>query len=263
MCLVLFAWDAHPEYELVLAANRDEFHSRPSAPAGFWDGQPSILAGRDLQAGGTWMGVTRSGRFAAITNYREPAAPEPPRAQSRGFLVRDYLASGQAPLSSAQQLARRGERYSGFNLLLGSPGELAYVSNRGARPTQVETGLHGLSNHLLDTDWPKVHAGRERLEEILAEQHLDREALFALLTNRDAVGGALPGENSMQLTPENLARHYFIQSPVYGTRCATILTVSRNGRMAFEERRFDADGAQTGVSAFEFDRVQAPKEEFS
>lgn len=261
MCLVLFAWNAHPVYELVLAANRDEFHARPSAPADFRDDAPSILAGRDLQAGGTWMGVSRSGRFAAITNYREPVSPQVPLAQSRGFLVRDFLLAENKPASAAGDLAASGDRYRGFNLLLGWPGELFYVSNREAGSSLVEAGVHGLSNHLLDTDWPKVHAGRERLHALLCEERIEREALFALLTDREAIGGALPGEFGVRLTPENLARHLFIQSPVYGTRCASVLLITRGGRVVFEERRFDEAGVQTGVSMFEFDRAQAPMEE--
>lgn len=258
MCLVLFAWDAHPRYELVVVANRDEFHARPSAAAAFWQDRPGLLAGRDLQAGGTWMGVTGDGRFAAITNYREPSAPEVPLELSRGFLVRDFLTSRTAPLAAAKELQREGKRYRGFSLLLGRPGELVYVSNRSKSVLAVAPGVHGLSNHLLDTDWPKVHEGRERLARIVEQDCVDRAALLRLMTDRSPVGGTLPGGVAPRLAPEDLVRHYFIESPVYGTRSTTVLLAGRDGRIEFEERRFSAGGVQEGVETFEFKRSPGP-----
>ena len=255
MCLILFAWNAHPDYELVVAANRDEFHARPTAAASFWQDEPTVLAGRDLQAGGTWMGVSRNGRFAAITNYREPAAPEIPLERSRGVLVRDFLTSRAGPGVTAENLEHDGSQYRGFNLLLGHPGELDYVSNRGRPAETVAPGIHGLSNHLLNTDWPKIHEGRERLADIVERDDIDREALFALMTDRSPVGGTLPGGEVPRLAPEDLVRHYFIGSPVYGTRSTTVLLIGRNGRVIFEERRFNPQGEYDGVSAFEFERV--------
>jgi uncharacterized protein with NRDE domain len=252
MCLILFAWQAHPRYELALAANRDEFHQRPAQAADFWDDPPELLAGRDVQAGGTWIGVERGGRFAAITNYREPDAGEIKGQLSRGSLVRDYLAGEEKPLNAAKVLAAGGERFSGFNLLLGRPGELAYTSNRGSGPVPVKPGVHGLSNHLLDTAWPKVREGRARLAEHLQDERIDIEAIFRLMTDRTAVGGELPRHVSPGLAPEDLVRHYFIVSPYYGTRCTTVLLLGRDGCVYFEERRFDSAGEADGVSKFEF-----------
>ena len=252
MCLILFAWQAHPRYELVLAANRDEFHQRPAAPAAFWPEQPKVLAGRDLEAGGTWLGVTRDARFAALTNYRETAHRAHDTGRSRGLLVNSWLAGAGEPLTSARELADAGEAYRGFNLLLGRPGELAYVSNRGAEPQCVPGGVHGLSNHLLDTDWPKVRAGRRCLAALLEREAVDREALFELLADPHPVEGALPAGAAARLSPENLARQVFIRSPVYGTRCSTVLLVDREGGVRFEERRFDADGRPAGVARFSF-----------
>lgn len=252
MCLILFAWQAHPRYELVLAANRDEFHDRPAEPARFWPDQPEILAGRDLEAGGTWLGVTRSGRFAALSNYREAARSAAGERRSRGLLVSRWLSADDEPLAAARRLDNEGGEYHGFNLLLGRAGELAYVSNRAAGLQSVAAGVHGLSNHLLDTDWPKVHAGRERLAALLADAVVDKERLFDLLADDQAVGGGLPGGVAARLAPENLARQLFIRSPVYGTRCSTVLMIDREGKVVFEERRFDAAGNPAGTERFAF-----------
>jgi len=252
MCLILFAWQAHPRYELLLAANRDEFHARPTAPAAFWPEQPDILAGRDLEAGGTWLGVTRDGRFAALTNYRESGRTGRSAPRSRGLLVNDWLVGAGAPLEAARRLATDGDAYGGYNLLLGRPGELAYLSNRGAGPRAVAAGVHGLSNHLLDTAWPKVRAGRERLQALLASAHVDTERLFDLLADAAPTEGTLPDGVAARLAPENLARQLFIRSPVYGTRCSTVLLIERSGRVQFEERRFDADARPAGTTRHAF-----------
>ena len=251
MCLILFTWQTHPRYSLVVAANRDEFHQRPSAVADFWADHPQILAGRDLQAGGTWLGVTRSGRFAAITNYREPLVPELSLERSRGHLVRDYLNDGKAPLPCARELLSQGSAYSGFNLLLGTPDSLAWVSNRSDEALTVTAGSHGLSNHLLDTDWPKVHSGRQRLDEILEDENLEPEALFELLTDQALTPGEIPESLEERLAPEQLMKHYFIVSPVYGTRCSTVVLIGRDGGMQFIERQFNPEGREVGTRKFE------------
>lgn len=252
MCLILFAWQSHPRYELVLAANRDEFHDRPAAQASFWKEDSTILAGRDLQAGGTWMGVSRQGRFAAITNYREHARPAPWGGLSRGFPVREYLGSGDSAELAAKYYAGEGERYSGFNLLLGSPGSLWHVSNRGGEPVAVEPGIHGLSNHLLDTDWPKVESGRQQLQQALADEAPDPDTLFSLMNDRSRIGGNLPEGVEPKLAPEELMRHYFILSPVYGTRCSTVILVGHGGQIRFEERSYAPDGRLSGTVLEQF-----------
>jgi uncharacterized protein with NRDE domain len=250
VCLILFAWQAHARYPLVVAANRDEFHERPTLAADFWLRQPGLLAGRDLQAGGTWLGVTRSGRFAAVTNYREPLVPEAPLERSRGELVTDFLAGRQAPLAHAEALLASGSSYRGFNLLLGAPDALAYVSNRQDRAQVVSPGSHGLSNHLLDTKWPKVCSGRERLDQLLQKDRIDAEALLDLVTDRNAVPGDMPLDAGDGEVHQYLMNHYFIVSPVYGTRSSTVVLVDNDGAIEFVERRFDPDGAETGTSRF-------------
>ncbi len=252
MCLILFAWEAHTHYQLVVGANRDEFHARPAAAAAFWDDEPGLLAGRDLQAGGTWLGVTRSGRFAAITNYREPLAPEIRLEKSRGHLVRDFLVDNVSASRHAEQLVDRGSSYRGFNLLLGTPDVLAYVSNRGAGPAAVSEGIHGLSNHLLNTEWPKVHTGKNRLESLLEAEHVAPEALFELLTDRSLAPGDMPADIESGQLQEHLMNHYFIVSPQYGTRSSTVLLISRDGDVQFLERQFNPDGTELDTRRFEF-----------
>jgi uncharacterized protein with NRDE domain len=252
MCLILFAWQAHPRYALVVAANRDEFHQRPTAGAGFWADDPGLLAGRDTQAGGTWLGMTRAGRFAAITNYREALAPQITLEQSRGHLVRDFLLDKTAALAHAKALAGQGAAYRGFNLLLASPNELAYVSNRSAGPEAVSEGVHGLSNHLLNTDWPKVHAGRERLCELLENDRVEHESLFELLTDRKLTPGELPANIEDSLVREQLMNHYFIVSPDYGTRSSTVVLLGHDGEVEFVERQFNPDGKETETRQFTF-----------
>jgi uncharacterized protein with NRDE domain len=250
MCLILFAWNAHPRYALIVAANREEFHRRDTAPAAFWDDHPSLLAGRDLQAGGTWLGLTRGGRFAAITNYREPASPDAGEGKSRGSLVSGFLTSDSEAMHHAEQVAAGGGVDSGFNMLLGDGRELAYVSNRGAGPWVVEPGCHGLSNHLLNTDWPKVHEGRERLRDMISGERLAPEPLFELLTDRRLTPGDIPDNVEQGLVPELMTRHYFIQSPEYGTRCSTVVLVGRDGETLFAERSFDPEGRETDTRTF-------------
>ena len=258
MCLILFAWQAHSRYPLVLAANRDEFHARPTEPARFWDEAPGLLAGRDRQAGGTWLGVTRSGRFAAITNYREPRAPERPLDFSRGHLVREYLLDEAAPGTHAARLRNCGEAYRGYSLLLGTPDELVCVSNRAEAPVEVPPGSHALSNHLLDTDWPKAHYGRLALEQLLAGETIDPETLLELLADRSPVSGEEPPGFDPGLAPELVTRMVFIRAPEYGTRCSTVLLIDRDGGVTFVERQFNAEGASTGTERFEFSVTPAP-----
>ena len=167
MCLIVAAWRMHPELPLILAGNRDEFHARPAAPADWWPEAPELLAGRDLEAGGTWLGVTRRGRFGVVTNYREGS----PRGGevSRGLLLTDWLTGGDPAEDFAARLQREEQRYAGFNLLFGDPSTLRYHTNREAVSRQLEPGIHGVSNALLDTPWPKLVVTRERLEALMAD----------------------------------------------------------------------------------------------
>ncbi|MGD2127849.1 MAG: NRDE family protein [Lysobacterales bacterium] len=250
MCLILFAWRSHPRYALVLAANRDEFHERPSAEAAYWPGPEEWLGGRDLQAGGTWLGITRTMRFAAVTNFREPLAPEPSLGRSRGELVTAFLEDDRTPLEHLRAVQARGEDYRGFNLLAGTPDSLAWVSNRGGEACEVAPGCHGLSNHLLDTDWPKVRSGRKRLGKLLETDPVDAGLLLELLSDRGLTPGEMPAGADLVEVRRHLMNHYFIVSPVYGTRSSTVLLVDYDGHAEFVERRFGPDGRATGTSRF-------------
>jgi uncharacterized protein with NRDE domain len=242
MCLILFAYRVHPRYELVLAANRDEYYSRPTAPLGFWDEAPDLLAGQDLVAGGTWLGVTRDGRFAAITNYRNHT-PVCPDAPSRGPLVSTYLKGREPAWDYLQRLLPRAADYNGFNLLLGDSSALFYYSNRGGDPQLLEPGVYGLSNHLLNTPWPKVERGRQGLATVLDRNaEPDTAALLSLLQNRQqAPDEALP-DTGIGLELERAYSPLFIESADYGTRSSTILQVSRQGQVTILEKTWD-DGS--------------------
>lgn len=243
MCLALVALDAHPRLPLVIAANRDEFHARGAAPARWWpDG---TLAGVDLEAGGTWFGLTRRGRWALVTNFRE-GIPRDPNAPSRGGLVTRALADPAAPLACAAAIVADGERYHGFNLLVGDIAAAAYGSNRASGALALDRGIHGLSNHLLDTPWPKLVRSKARLAACLAADEIDIAALFALLADRSqAEPAALP---STGIAPEweRLLSSAFIVDAQYGTRCSTVLTIARDGAARFVERSFDPDGHPIG-----------------
>jgi len=246
MCLILFAWQSHPRYPLVVAANRDEFHDRPTAAAEFWQETPDILAGRDLQAGGTWLGVSRKGRFAAISNYRETQYKASDLEYSRGHLVRDFLLDNSVPETYAEQLQTRGKHYRGFNILVGDPDALFYVSNRKDRPVKIGAGCYGLSNHLLNTDWPKVHIGRDRLASVLKNEQVNPETLLELLSDRSTTSSTRLSTEELRSEPERMNKRIFIDSPVYGTRSSTVLLMDNSGEITFVERQFNADGDTTG-----------------
>src|SRR5437870_4834073 len=181
MCLIVLAWRTHPGYRLIVAANRDEYFGRPAAPAGFWDDHANVLAGRDLEAGGTWLGITLDGRFAALTNYRNPADKKT-SAPSRGALVADFLTGRMSSREYVPLVEKRAADYNGFSLLVGDAGSMFFFSNRGGRAARVAPGVHGLSNHLLDTPWPKVEKAKAGLLALL-EGAFDFEAAFGLLND--------------------------------------------------------------------------------
>lgn len=249
MCLIVFAFQAHPDYPLILAANRDEFHARPAEAMHWWRDSPELLAGRDLEAGGTWLGIGRSGRFAAVTNYREDFRQNH-RGRSRGELVTGFVAGTGSPLSWCRNL-RFGD-YRGFSLLAADGEEMVYVSNRGDRARRLEPGIYGLSNASLDTPWTKVLRSKEALHDLLRRDRPGAAGLFRILADREpAAAGEFAGEG----LPAGMARAVsapFITTHEYGTRCSTALLVERSGRVEIHERRFDNAGQIIGEQAFEF-----------
>ncbi len=249
MCLALVALDAHPRFPLVIAANRDEFHAREAAPAHWWpDG---TLAGIDRVGGGTWFGVDTRGRWALVTNFRE-GVPRDPDAPSRGTLVTRALTARTPPLACAAAIAIDGSRYHGFNLLVGEPLQAAYVANRASGALALTAGIHGLSNHLLDTPWPKLVHSKTRLAAHLDTGDARLEPLFKLLADHTQAEPASLPSTGVSPEWERLLSSAFIVDPRYGTRCSTVLTVGRDGTARFAERSFDAGGSLTGEVAFDF-----------
>ena len=251
MCLIAFALDAHPHYRLVLAGNRDEFYHRPAEPAAWWSDEPGVLAGRDAQAQGTWLGIHRSGRIAALTNVREGGRPSPP-GLSRGALPCDVLRGNASPIEHAERLAgnpgSRSADYAGFNLLmfqLDRAGTKAgWMSNRHPTPRTLVAGVHGLSNHLLDTPWPKVTGLKAALQQALTAPgpaSLESQLFAALADARAASDEHLPG-TGLPIERERLLSAAFIRSPDYGTRASTVLLVGRDGSVELIERSWDSPG---------------------
>jgi len=252
MCLLLMAIGAHPRYKAIYAANRDEFYDRPTAQAAFWDEAPQVLAGRDLKAGGTWMGVTRSGRIAAVTNYRDPLTHRA-EALSRGQLVIGYLKGKETPLSYIERLAERWHQYNGFNLVLGDGEALFWCSNRAEKVRRLGTGIYGLSNRLLDTPWPKIVRGKAGLKDLIGEENeLSPEGIFALLSDRQEGEDAALPDTGVGLQLERVLSPIFITSPGYGTRSSTILLVDHGNRVIFLERTFPPASAQPETVKYEF-----------
>jgi uncharacterized protein with NRDE domain len=259
MCLLVLAWKHHPRYRLILAGNRDEFHDRPAAPLNWWQDDPRILGGRDLKAQGTWLGVARSGRFGVVTNYRDLQAPVE-GAPSRGQLVPRFLTGATSPKEFLDDLRGAAPRYSGFNLLVGGTRALYYFSNRGGNaPTALAPGVYGLSNHLLDTPWPKLARTRERFNALLSQPEIAPEDLFTMLGDREQAGGSDLPSTGLPEDWERVVSAPFIVNERYGTRCSSVLLVERTGRTILQERRFDAAGIQSGNSRFEFTSAEVPE----
>ena len=256
MCLIFLAYRCHPDYELIIAANRDEFYERPSAGASFWPSAPEVLGGRDLLGGGTWLGITKQGRYAAITNYREPGSHKPD-APTRGRLVSDYLAGRDGPGDYVEKIARGAERYNGFSVFVGkiagTGARLFYFSNRGMGPLELSPGIHGLSNHLLDTPWPKVERGKHAMETVVAAPgNVGEEDLFGILADRSRPPDERLPRTGLSLDWERILSSPFITSPVYGTRSSTVIRVGKDGRVTFHERVFNSNPGPLEVNRFEF-----------
>lgn len=241
MCLIALSYNTHPRYKLILATNRDEFYERPTREAQFWreEGHPDIFAGKDLKGKGTWLGVHRGGKWGALTNYRDPAL-EKSEAPTRGNLVLNYLKSDLTAQAYLHQLKGSASDYNGFNLLLGDEDGIYHFSNINEEITELEPGIHGLSNALLNTPWPKLERAKLDLATITNEANFDHELLFKLLHNdRRADDKALP-TTGIPLKWEKAISSIFIKTDTYGTRCSSILLIDYQGGAKFIERRFEA-----------------------
>lgn len=247
MCLIFVALRVHPSYPLVIAANRDEYYDRRTAPAAFWPEAPDLLAGRDLRAGGTWIGVTRTGRIAALTNYRDPESNRPD-APSRGAIVTSFLLSREEPLRWLQRFLPDVHRYNGFSFLAGQNDDLYYFCSRGEEIVKLTPGIHGLSNHFLNTPWPKVQKGKSELIRILSHDTLQAEDLFRLLSDRTIPPDESLPDTGVGLEWERILSPLFISSPTYGTRSSTVIMRDRSGNVTFVERSFDRGSEPVTVS---------------
>jgi uncharacterized protein with NRDE domain len=258
VCLVLIALDSHPDYSLIVAANRDEFYDRPTAPAEFWADAPSVLAGRDLKAGGTWLGIDSKGRLAAVTNYRQ-GRRESEAPRSRGHLVSDFLTREMGAREHMERVRREADLYNGFNLLTYDTGGLFYYSNREGRVHSLAPGVYGLSNHLLDTPWPKVVSGKSAFGALLRSEASElTDQLFALLLDRARPADDLLPATGIGQEWERLLSSAFIVSADYGTRSSTVMLLARDGRIVFVERSFCAGGIAGAEMRFEFQIATTP-----
>jgi uncharacterized protein with NRDE domain len=251
MCLLVLAWRVHPRYRLVVAANRDEFHERPAAALARWPPPTDILAGRDLRAGGTWLGLDRRRRFGVVTNFRELQRPQP-GAPSRGELIPRFLAATQAPGEFFASLQAQAASYSGFNLLLADQDSLCYGSNRATPFARtLPPGVYGLSNEFLDTPWPKLERVRAQFRNWLSEDASGTDGLMALLNDRTRVADdRLLPQTGITREWERILSAPFVQHPDYGTRSSTVLLLQADGELQLTERRFDPSGALAGENEF-------------
>lgn len=236
MCLITFAHRVHPDYPLLVAANRDEFYDRPAEGIHIWKEHPDLLAGRDLQAGGTWMGVTRGGRFAAITNHRNPPTT-PARPRSRGMLTLDFLTGDADPGHYLRALD--GGSYAGFNLVLGDGRSLFYYSNIEGEVRELPAGVYGLSNGLLNSAWPKQASAANRLEALLPGP-VDHASLADTVSSREPAADDQLPDTGVDLALERALSSQFIAMPDYGTRATTTLISDLDGRIEVRERSFGA-----------------------
>lgn len=235
MCLLVFAWKMHPDYELILAANRDEFLQRPARPADFWEEYPGLLAGKDLEGGGTWLGVTAEGKFSAITNYRDMKNHKK-IAPTRGKLPLNYLTGNQEPDAYIESIRPDAHRFNGFNLLVGNKGSIWYYSNIQNQPAELGPGIYGLSNHLLDTPWPKVERAKKSMTAITNAEIPDLEELFGLLNDRTPAPDNLLPDTGLDVTTEKRLSSAFIETEGYGTRSSTVILSKKGGQIQFIER---------------------------
>ncbi|GAA0598408.1 NRDE family protein [Virgibacillus siamensis] len=239
MCLITLQFQHHSKYKLIVAANRDEFYQRPTADAHFWEDNPDILAGRDLTAKGTWLGITKQGRFAALTNFRDPEQTTAGK-KSRGEIVKSYLAGKLTPIEYLMKLQDQQHEFVGYNVIVGTPDELYYYSNVQNEIKQIPAGTHGLSNEFLNTPWPKVTRTKSKLQEyVMANDSLDQNTLFEIISDtEEAADEQLPG-TGVGLQLERKLSPPFINTPEYGTRSSVILLVDYENNVTFTERTYD------------------------
>ena len=252
MCILFIACNAHSRYPLVIAGNRDEFYERPTAPAAFWTDRPDILAGRDLKEGGTWLGVAKAGRIAAITNFRNPRTLKE-HAPSRGQLVSRYLMAGESAPHFIESLGNEAGRYNGFNIVLGNHNALWYYSNVSGRAEKLPPGIHGISNHFLNTPWPKVERARTRLGSLLKERNdPSPDDVFEVLADTTRPDDSELPDTGVGIEWERILSPLFVRSPHYGTRSSTCIFIDTRGAVRFTERTYNNTPSHAATRMFEF-----------
>lgn len=245
MCLILLSYKMHPFYRMVFAANRDEYYDRPTLPLAFWEDNPQILGGRDLQRKGSWLGIDRRGRIAAVTNYRESFL-KLENAPSRGLLISDFLESTLPPKHYLNQIRSVGTSYNGFNLIVGNGSDLFYYSNKSNIVQKLRPGLYGISNRFLDTPWPKVQKGKKALGSLLNKNsRIEVEDLFGILSNRSYPPDEQLPDTGVGYEWERLLSPLFIISPFYGTRSSSVIIREKTGRIMFSERTFEPENGKS------------------
>ncbi len=253
MCLLFFAYDCHPTYSLILAANRDEYYNRPTAAAHFWETNPGVLAGRDLQMLGTWMGITRSGHFAALTNFRDPSAqiigPE-----SRGRLVSNFLCLNESPEKYMLEVAKKRTLYNPFNLIVGDSSKLLYLNKQSTKALEIKPGIYGLSNHFLDTPWPKVQKSKQALANCIENKTvIDPQGLFEILADTELAQDHELPKTGISHELERFLSSIYIQGADYGTRSSTVLLIDRNHHVIYREKSYEPGQGQCVEVNHEFD----------
>jgi uncharacterized protein with NRDE domain len=256
MCLLVFALRTHPRLPLIVAGNRDEFHARPTQAAHWWPDKPDIVGGRDLQAGGTWLAVHRSGRFAAVTNHRD-AHRERAGLRSRGHLITGFLDAESDAMNYIESID--GNAYAGFNLLVADGRSAGYLSNRGGGLRELQPGVYGLSNATLDEPWTKVTRTRSRLADLIEKDDVNESSLMRMLGDREKASADEVETNGLSFSMAHALTAPFIVHPEYGTRCSTVMTIDEGGRVRFLERRFRPDGRPSGESRYTFESGQDPQ----
>lgn len=251
MCLIFLALNHHPAYKLIVAANRDEFYARKTAPAHFWEDYPTILGGRDLEASGTWMAINKNGKIGLVTNYRDPAHINP-TAPSRGQLVSDFLINNDSPEEYLKKVHAHASEYNGFNLLAGNPDELFYLSNYKSGIQKLESGIYGLSNHLLDTLWPKVEQGKDKFRRAISKSEVEPDVLFEMLYDEKRAEDKFLPDTGIGLERERALSSMFIKTNGYGTRCSTVILIDQTNNVLYSERNYEIDTFNYITKKFQF-----------
>jgi uncharacterized protein with NRDE domain len=252
MCLIVLAYNYHPDYKLIFAANRDEFYERPSSPADFWKDEPSLLAGKDLKEGGTWCGITKNGRFAAITNYRDLKSIKKD-ALSRGGIVKDFLTGTSSPELYSKGLKEAANLYNGYSLVFGDKSGLFFFSNQIKKLIKIEAGIHGLSNHLLDTPWFNVKRGKELLKRAVDKEINLVDNLFELLADKKTSPEEELPDTGLSKEVEKKISSIFVESADYGTRSSTVILIDKKDNVIFMEKSLDTQNRRWTINAYKFE----------